>query len=61
MQSFHKYSFPSAGNDTLTPMIDRRDQYGSIEKESGDLGRCQNLERVFDRTTNEVGGHVWEE
>jgi hypothetical protein len=24
-------------------MIDRRDQHGSIEKELGDLGRCQNL------------------
>jgi hypothetical protein len=42
-QSSHKHSFPSAGSDALAPMIDRRDQHGSIEKELGDLGRCQNL------------------
>jgi hypothetical protein len=33
MQSSHQYSFPSAGSDALAPMIDRRDQHGSIEKE----------------------------
>jgi len=43
MQSSHKYSFPSVGSDALAPMIDRRDQHGSIEKELGDLRRCQNL------------------